>query len=218
MLSLLLSLAQPALAAPLSIGQARQAPNGVEVTVAGRVTVASGQFESASFDQGFAIQDPTGGIYVATDQVLDLQVGDAVTVIGTLQDDGHGQRVMQMEAGERRDRPAPVVLPQPATIAAAKNLDGTLVTVHGTITRALVSDAPYGDRLWLADDTGMVQIYIPRSTAIAPVEMPFLKPGQRLQVTGLSSEYNGSDEVMPRDRQDLVPDPVPPDNTDQFRA
>lgn len=210
-LSLLLYLVRPVLAVPLtqSIGSARQLADGVEVVVTGRVTVASGQFESASFDKGFAIQDPTGGIYVGTNQILDLQVGDDVAVGGTLQDDGHGQRVIQMktviqmEAGDRRDRPAHMVSPQPVTIAAAKALDGTLVTVSGTLTRALVGDAPYGDRLWITDDTGTVQIYIPCSTGIAPADLPFLKPGQRVQVTGLSSAYNGNDEVIPRDRQDL---------------
>ncbi|NJN21589.1 MAG: hypothetical protein HC812_10925 [Leptolyngbya sp. RL_3_1] len=69
-LSLLLSLARPALAAPLSIGQVRQMPNAMEVTVTGRITVTSGQFESASFDKGFALQDPEGGIYVSTTKPL----------------------------------------------------------------------------------------------------------------------------------------------------
>jgi uncharacterized protein YdeI (BOF family) len=217
-LSLLLSLGRPALAAPLSIGQARQMPDGIEVTVTGRVTVTSGQFESASFDRGFALQDSAGGIYVSTNQVTDLQVGETVTVTGTLQDDGHGQRIIQMTTEERRDRATQVVTAKPVSIAAAKHLDGSLVSVHGTLVRALVDDAPYGDRLWIADDTGTVQIYIPRSTKIAPAELSFLKPGQTLQVTGLSSEYDGSDEVIPRDRQDLVPGAAASGNTDQYRA
>jgi hypothetical protein len=45
-------------------------PDGIEVTVTGRVTVTSGQFESASFDRGFALQDSEGGIYVSTDQTI----------------------------------------------------------------------------------------------------------------------------------------------------
>lgn len=45
-------------------------PNAMEVTVTGRITVTSGQFESASFDKGFALQDPEGGIYVSTTKPL----------------------------------------------------------------------------------------------------------------------------------------------------
>lgn len=140
-------------------------------------------------------------------------MGETVTVTGTLKDDGHGQRIIQMKTGEWRDRPVQPVSPQPVTIAVAKDLDGSLVRVHGTLTRALVDDAPYGDRLWIADDTGTVQIYMPRSTRIDPAQLLWLKPGQFLQVTGLSSEYNGSDEVMPRDRADLAPATAP----DQYR-
>ncbi|MGD1906441.1 MAG: hypothetical protein ACFB0C_10670 [Leptolyngbyaceae cyanobacterium] len=202
-LSVLLCLSSPALANS-SIETARQAPSGAEITVTGRVTVTSGQFASASFDQGFAIQDPTGGIYVSTDQPLTLQAGDSITVSGTLQDDGHGQRMIQMQAVHPEAGNLQVEA-QPVTIAQAKQLDGSLVTVHGTLTRAMVDDAPYGDRLWLTDETGTAQIYIPRSTGINPAQLPWLKPGQLLQVTGLSSDYDGNDEVIPRDLADLVP-------------
>jgi DNA/RNA endonuclease YhcR with UshA esterase domain len=109
-----------------------------------------------------------------------------------------------MKAEEHRDRAIQAVPPQAVSIASAKDLDGSLVTVHGTLTQALVDDAPYGDRLWLSDETGTVQIYVPRSTGIHPAQLPWLKPGQSLQVTGLSSEYDGNDEVIPRDRSDLV--------------
>ena len=49
----------------ISIAQARSLPLGTEVTIDGLVTVASGTFSSSTFDQGFAIQDNTGGIYVS---------------------------------------------------------------------------------------------------------------------------------------------------------
>src|SRR5919106_6212015 len=50
---------------PISIAQARSLPLGTVVTIDGLVTVASGTFSSSTFDQGFAIQDNTGGIYVS---------------------------------------------------------------------------------------------------------------------------------------------------------
>ena len=50
----------------ISIAEARTLPLGTVVTVDGSVTVASGAFSSSTGDQGFAIQDHTGGIYVST--------------------------------------------------------------------------------------------------------------------------------------------------------
>ncbi len=49
----------------ISIAEARSLPLGTTVTIDGVVTVPSGAFSSSTFDQGFAIQDRTGGIYVS---------------------------------------------------------------------------------------------------------------------------------------------------------
>ncbi|NER81672.1 MAG: hypothetical protein F6K42_19340 [Leptolyngbya sp. SIO1D8] len=205
-----LALPGSAIAATLNIpiDQARQQPDGVEVMVTGIVTVPSGHFASANLDQGFAIQDQNGGIYVSTESHLGLQAGQTVQVVGTLQDDGHGQRVLSLKHWQADVTSSAVLpsglLPQSASVQEAiTQLDGKLVTVQGTITRSLVDDAPYGDRLWLADDTGIVQIYIPRSTGITPQELRFLKPGQEIQVTGFSSQYDLNDEVMPRWIEDV---------------
>lgn len=196
----------PTIAAPLPlpIYQARQAADDLEVVVAGVVTVPSGRFTSASFDQGFAIQDASGGIYVTTNQTTSLQPGDPVRVRGTIHRDGHGQRVMHLESWRLRQEALPAIAPQVVSVSrATKALAGSLVTVQGTISRGLVADAPFGDRLWLTDDTGTVQIYMPRSAQIHPETNPHLTPGRSLQVTGLSSQYDLNSEVMPRGPADI---------------
>jgi hypothetical protein len=81
----------PALAAaddprPIDIGAARQLPLGTVVTVEGSVTVPSGDFSSSSFDEGFAIQDHTGGIYVSVATNLGLTVRQRVLATGQLVD------------------------------------------------------------------------------------------------------------------------------------
>ncbi|HKP82761.1 MAG TPA: hypothetical protein VJT69_12105 [Pyrinomonadaceae bacterium] len=48
----------------ISIAEARSLPLGTIVTIDGVVTVPSGAFSSSTFDQGFAIQDRTGGIRI----------------------------------------------------------------------------------------------------------------------------------------------------------
>lgn len=187
------------------IDQARQQPDGMEVTVMGKVTVPSGAYGSANLDEGFVIQDMTGGIYVTTERRLNLQLGETVEVVGKLKDDGHGQRMLSLQDWHPSDRPLPEIVPHIASAAAAAQyLDGELVTVSGQITRPLTDDAPYGDRLWIQDETGEIQIYIPKSTQIAPQELPFLKVGQTIQVTGFSSQFDDNDEVVPRSREDIL--------------
>ena len=187
------------------IDQARQHPNGAEVVVTGNVIVTSGTFGSANLDAGFALQDVTGGIYVTSDRRLDVQLGETVTVTGQLQDDGHGQRMVALTHWQRSQQPLLPIAPFPASARqAGQFLDGQLVTVQGTIVKSLQDDAPYGDRLWIEDDTGEIQIYIAKSTGIRPQELPFLAVGRRIQVTGLSSQFDNDDEVMPRSRQDIT--------------
>ena len=84
--SLLILLALPALAAAAKpIAAVRELPLGATITVEGRVTVPSGLFSSASLeDQGFAIEDATGGIYVRLDDNLGIHRNEQVRVTGTL--------------------------------------------------------------------------------------------------------------------------------------
>ena len=124
---------------------------------------------------------------------------------GQLQDDGHGQRMLQLTDWYRSQRPILPMSPLSTSAEqAGKFLDGQLVTVMGQIVKPLKDDAPYGDRLWIQDETGEIQIYMPKSTGIAPAELSFLEVGQSIQVTGLSSQYDDNDEVMPRSRADLL--------------
>ena len=70
----------------INIGDARALPLGSTVTIKGTVTVASGAFVSSTFDQGFALQDKSGGIYVSLATNLGLQLRDQAEVTGQLQD------------------------------------------------------------------------------------------------------------------------------------
>src|SRR5688572_11342891 len=48
----------------VSIAEARALPAGTEVTVEGSITSPPGAFKSSKLDDGFALQDRSGGIYV----------------------------------------------------------------------------------------------------------------------------------------------------------
>src|SRR6476660_8610929 len=75
-------------ASPISIAAARHLPMGTVVTVEGSVTTPSGVFASSFFDEGFAIQDRTGGIYVSMADNLGLSFRQEARVTGTLADSG----------------------------------------------------------------------------------------------------------------------------------
>lgn len=70
----------------ITIAEARSLPLGTVVTIDGVVTVPSGAFSSSTFDQGFAIQDRTGGIYVSVPDNGGLTLRQQVRVTGTLAD------------------------------------------------------------------------------------------------------------------------------------
>jgi len=63
-------------------------PLGTVVTIDGSVTVPSGAFSSSTFDQGFAIQDHTGGIYVSVPVNPGLGLRQQARVTGELADVG----------------------------------------------------------------------------------------------------------------------------------
>lgn len=192
---------------PIDIGAARQLPLGTVVTVEGSVTVPSGAFSSSSFDEGFAIQDHTGGIYVSVADNLGITDRQRVLVTGQLVDSfglltlvpasdsdvevhGHGQRV----------RPLWV---RTGSVGAANQ--GKLVRVVGVINQPVVPDPPFGNKVFIDDGSGPIRIFVNTSTGI---DVSGLAQGQLLSVVGFSSEFNDP-EIDPRFQSDLRQPPSP---------
>src|SRR5690349_10320763 len=67
-----------------TIAEARALAAGETATVEGFVTVAPGTFNSATGEQGFAIQDDGAGVYVSLTDLLDLPLDQHVRVTGKL--------------------------------------------------------------------------------------------------------------------------------------
>jgi hypothetical protein len=206
--ALILTLALEAAAAGpryIPIAAARTEAQGTSVTVLGTVTVPSGDFRSSSEDEGFAIQDQTGGIWVSVKKNLRLKLGQTVLVTGIL---GESEEKLQIVPAD----PANITLVPRGGLRVATGQVGSatlgyVITVEGTITeQGVVADLPYGHKLWLDDGSGAAQIYLNASTDINP-RAPYLKPGRRLRVTGFGNQYGTAYEVDPRSRKDLVPLP-----------
>ena len=203
---LALAVAARANAQVISIADARSLPAGTVVTVEGSVTVPSGDFASSTFDQGFAIQDETAGIYVSTADNPILDLSEKVRVTGELADDGFGQLVLrpasladvQTLPGASRVEAEAV-----ATGGVGEATEGSLVEVTGTVTRPVVNDLPYGYQVFVDDGSGETQIFIAASTGINPFTIPFIEVGARITAVGFSGQFLTQNEVLPRHRGDI---------------
>lgn len=202
--SLALSAIAAIAAAPdyIPIAKARQQAQGT-VTVEGLVTVPSGDFRSSSGDNGFAIQDQTGGIWVSLKKNLNLRLGQRVRVTGTL---GQNQQKLQIAVDPAGVKVLPGKELRVATGQVGPATLGFLVTVEGTLTGPVQKDAQYGYKVFIDDGTGQAQVYINSTTDIDP-NAPWLKPGRAIRVTGFGNQYDTAYEVDPRSRKDIRPVP-----------
>jgi len=187
---------------PIDIGAARLLPLGTVVTVEGSVTVPSGLLSSGgSLDQGFAIKDHTGGIYVSVATNLGLTLRQRAQVTGALADSNGFLILVPASTGdvEVRGR-GPTVEPlwlRTGSVGPANQ--GLLVRVVGTITQPVAPDPPFGNQVVVDDGSGPVRIFVNTSTGI---DVSGLVPGQLLSVTGLSDEFD-TPEIDPRFQSDL---------------
>lgn len=186
----------------ITIAEARSLPLGTVVTIDGVVTVPSGAFSSSTFDQGFAIQDRTGGIYVSVPDNLGFTLRQQVRVTGRLADTVlPGLLVLVDVTDIKAHGSGPKVRPLPvATGDVGEDTEGKLVTISGTITQPIVNDLPFGFIIFINDGSGEVHSFVCASTGI---DVSGLSPGQTVEITGFSGEFAGSFEVDPRIQSDI---------------
>jgi len=186
---------------PTAIGDARRLPLGTVVTVEGSVTVPSGAFSSSSFDEGFAIQDETGGIYVSVATNLGLAVRQRVEVTGQLVDSfGLLTLVPAADSDVEAEGHGRVVRPfwvRTGSVGPANQ--GLIVRVVGVITQPVEPDPPFGSKVFVDDGSGPIRIFVNTSTGI---DVSGLAQGQLLSVIGFSSAFNDP-EIDPRFQSDL---------------
>jgi DNA/RNA endonuclease YhcR with UshA esterase domain len=190
----------------LDIETARTLQHGSIVSVQGTCTVPSGIFKSSTFDQGFAIQDNSGGIYVPTQYNYELQLNEGVGVTGVLGRSKEGLTILTPR--RRRDvrrlgrklRP-PVVTQKMDTGNINENSEGLLVTISGSVTTPVTVDLPYGYKFDVNDDSGGVQVYV---SASCDLDLSQMTMGKHVSITGFSGQYDTVYEVQPRNQDDLI--------------
>ena len=186
----------------ITIAEARSLPLGTVVTIDGVVTVPSGAFSSSTFDQGFAIQDRTGGIYVSTPDNLGFGLRQQVRVTGKLADTVlPGLLVLVDVTDVKVHGSGPKVRPVPvATGDVGEDTEGRLVTITGTITQPIVNDLPFGFIIFINDGSGEIHSFVAASTGI---DVSGLSPGQTVEITGFSGQFASDFEVDPRIQADI---------------
>jgi len=203
-LSLLVCLMIPAAAAAaVPIAKVRDLPLGTTVTIEGTVTVPSGLFASASLeDQGFAVEDVTGGIYVRMATNLGIHKNQQVRVTGTL---GKSFNILFLDAqpADIERLPGKPLLLSTGEVGTAT--EGLIISVAGVITD-IFDDGTFGVQFSVNDGSGDVAVFVHRSTGINPFEIPFIGLGKRVQVTGFSSRFADEVELQPRFPDDIRPD------------
>jgi len=186
----------------ISIAEARSLPLGTIVTIDGVVTVPSGAFSSSTFDQGFAIQDRTGGIYVSVPDNLGFKLRQQVRVTGRLADTVLPGLLVLVDVTETKVHGSgPKVAPLPvATGDVGEDTEGQIVTIRGTITQPIINDLPFGFIVFINDGSGEVHSFVAASTGI---DVSGLSPGQTIEVTGFSGQFANDFEVDPRTQADI---------------
>ncbi len=189
----------------LSIAEARAGANGIAVTVEGHVSVQPGAFVSALGDEGFAVQDDTGGVYVKVDERLGFGLGAHVRVTGTL-DEQNQLRVLKAVPTDvtTLSGTEQVAAKDVGTGAVNESVEGQLIRVSGNVTQTFMDDSPYGYKLYINDGSGEVQVFVHVSTGFDKAMLQALTAGQRITVMGLAAQYEATYVVAPRQVSDLT--------------
>jgi DNA/RNA endonuclease YhcR with UshA esterase domain len=194
---------EPASPPVISIAEARGLALGTVITIDGSVTVPPGAFTSSTFDQGFAIQDHTGGIYVSVPDNPGFGLRQQVRVTGELADTVlPGLLVLIHVTDIKAHGSGPKVQALPvATGVVGEGTEGKLVRIRGTITQPIFDDLPYGFIIFVNDGSGEVHSFVCASTGI---DVSGLSQGQTVEVTGFSGQYANDYEVDPRTQDDII--------------
>ncbi|PTQ53906.1 MAG: 5'-nucleotidase [Hydrogenibacillus schlegelii] len=197
----------------LSIREARNVAEGTPVRVQGVVTTTPGAWGA----KGFYLQDDTGGLYVYQ-SAFDVRRGDLVEVIGKTKnyfgeweiDTPLDVRVLQTDQA----------LPEAKTIRPdqVQEHQGELVRLADVLISELKPVNAYGTFEFKATDEAgrAVVVRVDNRTGLAYPDFTF-RNGDRVDVVGVASVYNGVYQVKPRGAEDIAAPSLPAPEDRPFR-
>ncbi|WP_263784351.1 ATP-binding protein [Salinibacter grassmerensis] len=197
---------------PAPIAQVRQDVDGDSVpdrvgdtvSVAGRVSAAPGALPLPNDGVG-ALQDTTAGIHVRLQDAPSLSRGDSARVWGVLR---HRAGLTQIEGmgyqrvGASRRAPDPVPLSVPS--AASDRHEGQFARVNGTITaRSSNRGGEYFVLREEASSDAQLTVFVSNQHTDR-IRLGRFGEGDRVEVTGIISQYDLSYQILPREEGDLA--------------
>jgi len=188
--------------AVISIADAKKLPRGSAINIAGTVTLASGTFRSSFSDEGFQIQDKTGGMYVSIKTNIHLAVGQKVRLTGTLTETPLKFQIVETDESRVQvipgaSRANPIKL---QTGAIAKTNIGKLIKITGKVSKPVDAVLPYGFRVSIDDGTGEIIAYVSTSTNISQTQFV---TGQTVELIGIAGKFNEHYQIYPRSSADV---------------
>ncbi|MCS4193894.1 signal transduction histidine kinase [Salinibacter ruber] len=198
--------------APAPIAQVRRDVDGDSipdrvgdtVVVAGRVAAAPGALPLPEEGVG-SLQDGTGGIHVRLPEAWALSRGDSARVWGVLRHEAGLAQIAgigyeRVEAARRTPDPVPLSVPS----AASDRHEGQLARVDGTITARSANRG--GEYFVLREDESsdaQLTVFVSNQHT-ERIRLGRFDEGDRVEVTGIISQYDLSYQVLPRGEDDLV--------------
>jgi hypothetical protein len=187
-----------------TVADVMRAGIGEEAEVNVIVTAEPGLYDSFLL-KGFGGWQPSGGLYIVTDQVEALKRNDQVQVFGTIEET-FGMRVLKatsiIPSSKLAEKEFPILN------IASEQFDeyyvGRIVKFSANIV-SLKPDLPYGWRLELKDRYDLpVQAVITATSKIDPRNDSRFVAGKRVTLTGLMIKFKKQILVLPRDSADIV--------------
>ncbi len=186
----------------ISIENARKQSLGTAVTVEGTITVPSGAFRSSFDDEGFQVQDKTGGMYVTIKTDLHLTVGQRVRLVAKV-----SETALKFQILETDEKGVQILSgtshPKPVAVATGKigePILGQFIKIAGNVTKPVVEVAPFGFRVSVDDGTGETIGYVSTSTGISPKAFAV---GQRVELIGIAGRFKDHSQIYPRSPADV---------------
>jgi hypothetical protein len=178
----------------IPIAAARGQRPSTDVAVAGVVTVASG-----TFDEGFALEDGSGGIYVIRTPGIAVKLGDRVRVSGKIIAPNNQIAISpgRIELLETAAAPLPLEV---GTGIIGPATEGRLIAVNGRIVSEVEGDLPWGWKIYLNDGSGSLLVFVATNTGI---DVSGIHAGQQLRVVGFNGRYEKHTELLPRTQGDM---------------
>lgn len=171
----------------------RQLPNDSLVRTSGIVAVEPGLLGSQVFYlAGSGIQ-----VYMYKKDFPDIELGDYIEVVGVLSESGGEKRIKLKEKADIIILEKNKAIPEAHQIKLDQvndDYEGNLISFEGKMIEKS------GSSMYIDDGTEEVRVYIKNS---AEIELPKIKEGQKLKITGILSETRSGYRVLPRYNKDI---------------